>query len=158
MRDVRVFKVGKKNSLCSWHRIRNPLRVTFNFIVISIARILPSLTLKRALLRLTGMNIGKDVSIGLYAMFDIFFPELITLGDNSVLGYNCTILCHEFLVDEYRIGEVVIGRNVMVGANTTVLPGVTVGDGAVVSACSLVNKDVEAGDSVGGVPIQKIRR
>ncbi|HIV75501.1 MAG TPA: acetyltransferase, partial [Candidatus Pseudogracilibacillus intestinigallinarum] len=58
--------------------------------------------------------------------------------------------------DEYRIGEVNIGSNVLIGANSTILPGVTIGDGAIVSAASLVHKDVPPGAFVGGNPMQLI--
>ena len=45
----------------------------------------------------------------------------------------------------------------MIGANTTILPGVTIGDRAVVSAGTLVHRDVPAGAFVGGNPMQIIR-
>ncbi|GAA3319650.1 hypothetical protein GCM10020331_027410 [Ectobacillus funiculus] len=54
-------------------------------------------------------------------------------------------MAHEYLVTEYRLGDVIIGDEVMIGANTTILPGVVIGDGAVVSAGTLVHKDVPAG-------------
>ncbi|MBU0662385.1 acyltransferase [Candidatus Micrarchaeota archaeon] len=157
-RRLTVHKTKAANSLLEWHRAKNPLTVSLNFIIISLARMLPSLALKRALLRTTGMKVGKNVSIGLAAMFDIFFPELIVLEENCMIGYNCTILAHEFLREEYRTGPVVIGKNSLLGANTTVLAGVSIGAGATISACSLVNKDVPAGAFVGGVPAKELRR
>ncbi len=51
------------------------------------------------------------------------------IGENSIIGYHTTILTHEYLLSEYRVGEVVIGRDVMVGANVTILPGTVIGDG-----------------------------
>lgn len=158
MRRLQSHATSGSNSMLSWHRAKNPLIVSLNFAAISLSKILPSLALKRALLRLTGMKVGKDVSVGLGAMFDIFFPELITLADNCVIGYNATILAHEFLIDEYRTGAVVIGKNALIGANSTILAGVSIGDNAVVSACSLVNKDVAPGSFVGGVPARLLRR
>ncbi|WP_375546973.1 acyltransferase [Paenibacillus sp.] len=59
---------------------------------------------------------------------------------------------------EYRLGEVSIGDHVLIGANTTILPGVTIGDGAVVAAGSVVHKDVAAGAFVGGNPLRVINR
>jgi acetyltransferase-like isoleucine patch superfamily enzyme len=44
----------------------------------------------------------------------------------------------------------------MIGANTTVLPGVTIGDGAIVSAGTLVHKDIPGGAFVGGNPMRII--
>ena len=46
---------------------------------------------------------------------------------------------------------------VMIGANTTILPGVTIGDGAIVSASTLVYRDVPAGAFVGGNPMVVIK-
>lgn len=84
------------------------------------------------------------------------FPEKITVGDNSIIGYNTTLLAHEYLIREYRLGEIIIGNEVMIGANTTILPGVTIGDGAIVSAGTLVHKDVPEGAFVGGNPMRII--
>ncbi|MCS7087780.1 MAG: hypothetical protein NZL91_03670 [Thermoflexales bacterium] len=50
-----------------------------------------------------------------------------------------------------------IRRGATIGANCTILPGVVIGEGAVVSAMSLVNRDVPAGAFVGGVPIRLLR-
>ncbi len=141
----------------SWHKIKNPFRVCLNFIIIYTCRFLPSLSLKNILYRAIGIKVGKDASIGLMAMFDIFFPELIEIGENTVVGYNVTILAHEYLVDEWRTGRIKIGKNVMIGANSTVLAGVNIGDGAIISACSLVNRDVKYGAFVGGVPIKDLK-
>ncbi len=146
-----------KNSMHLWHKAVSPARVIFNFTVITLCRYLPSLSLKRWLYRRLGMKVGKDVSFGLAAMVDIFFPHLIIIGDNCVIGYNSTILCHEFLIDEYRTGKVIIGRDVMIGANSTILPGVRIGDRSVVGAGSLVNRDVPPGTVVAGVPARMIR-
>jgi acetyltransferase-like isoleucine patch superfamily enzyme len=66
-------------------------------------------------------------------------------------------LTHEYLVEEYRIGDVEIGDHVMIGANTTILPGVRIGDRAVVGAGSVVTKDVPEGAFVAGNPARFIR-
>lgn len=158
MRKLKVIRFsGKGNSLLYWHRVKNPLVVTYNFILIYLAKYIPSLTIKRILYRMTGMKVGRDVSVGLGATFDIFFPELIEIGDNTIIGFNSTILAHEFLQNELRTGNVKIGKDVMIGANTTVLPGVRIGDSAKISAMSLVNRDVKRGDFVGGIPIKQIK-
>jgi acetyltransferase-like isoleucine patch superfamily enzyme len=156
MRDLDVNKVQSRNSMREWHKIKNPLRVCFNFFIIYSCRFIPSLSVKNALYRALGMKVGKNASVGLMAMFDIFFPELIEIGENSLIGYNATILAHEYLVEEWRSGRVIIGKDVMIGANSTVLAGVKIGEGATISACSLVNRDVAAGAFVGGVPAREI--
>lgn len=119
-----------------------------------LARISPSLRLKILLYKAMGIKIGNKVSVGLEVTMDIFFPQLIEIGDNTIIGYNTTILCHEYLQKEYRIGKVIIGKNVTIGANTTILPGIKIEDNSVISAHSLVNKDVSG--FVGGVPAKPL--
>jgi len=133
-------------------------RVLRNALCIYAARIAPSFGIKRFLLRLTGAQIAPHAAIGLGVMLDIFFPQDITIEDDATIGYNTTILAHEFTYREWRRGPVRIARGATVGANCTILPGVVIGEGAVVSAMSLVNRDVPAGAFVGGVPIRLLRR
>ena len=145
------------NALRQWRRARSFWRVVFHFVVITIARYLPWLGVKNALYRMLGMQVGRGVAFGLAAMVDIFFPDRIRIGDRSIVGYNTVILTHEFLIDEWRVGTVEIGRDVMIGANCTILPGVRIGDGAVVAAHSLVNRDIPPGAFAGGVPARVLR-
>jgi acetyltransferase-like isoleucine patch superfamily enzyme len=133
-------------------------KVVKNFLVIQIARYTPFLSWKNWLYRtFLRMEVGEQTAVALMVMMDIMFPELIKIGRNCVIGYNTTILAHEYLVDEYRLGEVRIGDRVLVGANSTILPGVTIGDGAIVAAGTVVHKDVPPGAFVGGNPMQIIR-
>lgn len=148
--------LGPENSLSYWWKTVSPLRVMWNFLCIYAARYSPSLALKRWMLRRAGITVGRHVSVGLAVVFDIFFPEQIVIGDNSIIGYNSVVLAHEFMVNEWRRGPVVIGKNVSIGANVTILPGVVIGDGATVSAMSLVNRDVPPGAFVGGIPIRRL--
>ena len=159
MRRTERYKAkGNANSL--WHIYKTVpfLKVTKNFIVIQIARYTPFLSVKNFLFRtFLKMKVGHQTSFALMVMPDIMFPERISVGNNSVIGFNTTILAHEYLIEEYRIGDVEIGENVLIGANTTILPGVKIGDGAIVSAASLVNKDVPPNAIVGGVPAKILR-
>nr|WP_156581629.1 heptaprenylglyceryl phosphate O-acetyltransferase [Bacillus subtilis] len=142
-----------------WHVYQTVpfLKVVKNFIVIQIARYTPFIGMKNWLYRtFLRMKVGKQTSFALMVMPDIMFPEKISVGTNTIIGYNTTILAHEYLIHEYRIGKVLIGDEVMIGANTTILPGVKIGDGAVVSAGTLVHKDVPDGAFVGGNPMRII--
>ena len=152
-----VIKAKDRNSMCYWAKVRNPFRVALNYVVVALCRILPSLALKRFLLRRIGVKVGKNVAFGLESTVDVFYPELIEIGDDTIIGYNTVILAHEFLGDELRIGEVKIGRRVTIGANCTILPGVRIGDNAVISAHSLVNSDIPPNVLAGGVPAKVIK-
>ncbi|MFC4322437.1 acyltransferase [Litchfieldia salsa] len=157
MRNTTRYPVEGANSL--WHVYKTvPFwKVVKNFIVIQLARYTPFLAMKNWLYRtFLNMKIGDQTSFGLMVMLDIMFPEKISIGRNSVIGYNTTILAHEYLIKEYRLGEVLIGDEVMIGANTTILPGVRIGDHSIVSAGTLVNKDVPDGAFVGGNPMRII--
>jgi acetyltransferase-like isoleucine patch superfamily enzyme len=147
---------GAKNSLQHWLDARNPLRIVFNYVVVVMARIAPSLRLKAWLLGRIGVTVGTGVSWGLEATPDVFWPELITIEDHAIVGYDATLLCHEFLQDEYRTGEVVVGERAMVGAGAIVLPGVEIGADARVAANSLVTEDVPPGTTVAGVPAEAL--
>ncbi|TDL32551.1 acetyltransferase [Jeotgalibacillus sp. S-D1] len=158
MRRTERFYVNGANSL--WHIYKTiPFwKVVRNFIVIQLARYTPFLGVKNWLYRtFLGVKVGDQTAFALMVMLDVMFPEKISVGRNSVIGYNTTILAHEYLIREYRLGKVEIGDEVMIGANSTILPGVKIGNGAIVSACTLVHKDVPAGAFVGGNPMQIIR-
>jgi len=157
MRKTTRYPVEGANSL--WHVYKTvPFwKVVKNFIVIQLARYTPFLGMKNWLYTtFLGMKVGEQTSFALMVMLDVMFPEKISVGRNTVIGYNTTILAHEYLIKEYRLGPVEIGSEVMIGANSTILPGVTIGDGAIVSAGTLVHKDVPAGAFVGGNPMQVI--
>lgn len=157
-RKTERIPVKGSNSLWQLYRTRSFFRVLKNTLVAWIARYLPFFSWKNALYRqCLGMKIGDQTAFAFFVMVDLLYPEKISVGRNTIIGYNTTILTHEYLIDEYRIGEVKIGDEVMIGANTTILPGVTIGDRAVVGAGSVVTKDVPAGAFVAGNPIRVIR-
>lgn len=146
---------GRPSSLWTWPDARHPLRIVRNYIAIVLARHSPSLRLKNRLLRRIGVTVGDGVSWGLESTPDVFWPELLTVGDGAIIGYDVTLLCHEFLQDEYRTGPVVVGDRAMIGAGAIVLPGVEIGEGASVAANSLVVEDVPPGATVAGVPAER---
>ena len=152
------WRKREHNSLKYWHMVRNPVVVAVNFLLIWLAKYTPSLQAKRALYRATGMKVGSNASVGVGVTFDIFFPELIEIGENSIIGYDVLVLSHEFLVDRARKGKVRIGKDVLVGARSLILPGVRIGDGAKVASYSLVNRDVKPGEFVGGIPIKTLKK
>jgi heptaprenylglycerol acetyltransferase len=167
-RRYREHVVGGPNAHAYWYKARNhlngpvpvlgPLRIVLNYLVIYACKHLPSLALKRWVFRRLGMRLGRGVTIASGVAMDYFFPELIEVGDHTIIGMDAMVLAHEFLHDRFRSGAVRIGANCLVGANSTMLVGVTLGDGTTVAAMSLVHKGTPAGAFVGGVPIRILRK
>lgn len=158
MRNTKRYPVQGSNSLWQVYKTVSFWKVMKSFVIITIARFTPWLPVKNWLYRtFLHMEIGEKTAIGLMVMMDTMFPEKIHIGDNSVIGYNTTILAHEYLIDEYRLGDVYIGSNVMIGANSLVLPGVTIGDNAIVGAGAVVTKDVPPSTFVAGNPARIIK-
>lgn len=109
-----------------------------------------------------GINIkpGKNVFINSGCCFQDHAG--IEIGDGTLIGHQVVIatLNHD-LNPECRADmfpkAVKIGKNVWIGAHATILPGVTIGDNAVIAAGAVVAKDVEKNTVVGGVPAKKIK-
>jgi acetyltransferase-like isoleucine patch superfamily enzyme len=155
-RLARTATPGPRNSLWSWTDAKSPLRVALNYLLVWVARVVPSLRARNWALRRLGASVAPGVAWGLEATPDVFWPELITLDAHCIVGYDATLLCHEFLQAEYRTGEIVVGERAMVGAGAVVLPGVEIGADARVAANSLVADDVPPGATVAGVPAEVV--
>ena len=90
--------------------------------------------------------------------------ENIVIGNQCMFANNFVVVDHDHdrkdgkILKELVSAPVKIGNNVWCGANVTVLKGVTIGDGAVIAAGSVVNRDVAAYSVVAGVPARKISK
>lgn len=106
-------------------------------------------------------TIGKNVFINACCHFQD--QGGITLGDGCLIGHNVVFatLNHGFApTDRASLypAPIVLGKNVWVGSNSTLLQGIRIGDNAVIGAGSVVTKDVPANTIVGGVPATILRR
>lgn len=114
------------------------------------------------------VDFGCNINFGanFYANFNATFLDCapITFGDNVLLGTNVTFTTAGHATDpQERVDGVEfaypinIGSNVWFGANSIVLPGVTIGDGVVVGANSVVTKDISSNCLVVGSPARVIK-
>lgn len=106
------------------------------------------------------IEIGRDVFINACCHFQDHGG--VTLGDGCQIGHNVVFatLNHGMAPEDRHTtypAPIVLGKNVWVGSNATILSGVTIGDNAIVAAGAVVTKDVAADAIVGGVPAKFIR-
>lgn len=111
-------------------------------------------------------DFGKNITVGKNVFINAccHFQDQggITLGENCLVGHNVVFatLNHGFAPEERQSmlpAPIVVGRNVWIGSNSTILQGVTIGDNSIIAAGSVVTKDVLANAIVAGVPARFIR-
>ncbi len=122
--------------------------------------------LRVALYRAMGIHVGDHVYIGMDTWLDDQFPELIVLEDDVVISFRVIVVVHDDArrMDRIEPGQldgtvapVILRRRAYVGAGAILLPGVTVGEGAVVAAGAVVTRDVPPHTVVAGVPARVVK-
>ncbi len=111
-------------------------------------------------------DFGKNITLGnrVFINAGCKFQDQggIVIGDDCLIGHNATLCTINHAQDPDRRGDmefhpIRIENKVWLGANVTILPGVTIGEGAIVAAGAVVTKDVAARTIVGGVPARVIK-
>ncbi len=101
--------------------------------------------------RWRGVNIGNNAFIGLHVLLETSRPFLIRIDDNVIVSVGATLVAH------FRGPEgIVIERDAFIGPAAVILPGVTIGQGAVVTAGSVVSASVSPMTVVQGNPARPI--
>lgn len=120
-------------------------------------------------LRTIGCTVGKDVFIGSQVWIDAGHTDMIVLEDHSHLDARCVVLCHKRQLENYCVGDdyaklpyktgpVKLCKGCSVGTDTLLMPGVTIGEGAIVGAGSLVTKDIPAWTIAVGRPARVVKQ
>ncbi len=121
------------------------------------------------ILRKIGCTVGKNVFIGDNVKVDAGHSDLIILEENAHVAGGCRLLCHQrdlsnyYVGDDYaklpyKLGKVILKKGSLVGMNSFVMPGVTVGEGAIVGAGSMVTKDIPAWTIAVGRPAKVVKQ
>lgn len=119
------------------------------------SRVMPPVTIVRG----NSVKIGKNVVVMNNALF--MAAGGITIEDNVLVAANAQLISNNHDLYDHAVltcKPVHLKRNCWIGAGATILPGVTVGENAVVGAGAVVTKDVEANTVVGGNPAKLIKR
>ncbi len=143
-------------TLHKWRQIKNPFIALINNLILQFQRRPMGQDIRQLLLKLVGVKIGKNVFIDDDVLFDGWYPELISIGDDSHIRSHTALATHEGMVGAFRKGEIEIGKNVLVGAGGGVLPGVKIGDDSEVLPFAFVANDVSPGTRVEGIPAHKV--
>jgi serine acetyltransferase len=113
-------------------------------------------TLRRLFLtRVMGMDIHPTAQLSMSCKLDRNYPVGIHIGAYSYLAFESRVLCHDRTRGLYV--DTWIGENCFIGGRAMILPGVRIGDGAIVGAGSVVTKDVPPRCAVAGNPAQIIK-
>jgi acetyltransferase-like isoleucine patch superfamily enzyme len=128
-----------------------------------LSRVVPYSGLRVWMHRKRGVKIGKGVHIGPMVTIDDVYPNFVIIedgvsiaGQNFILTHNKPLEYHKHL-SEAMLAPVVIKKNAWVAIGVIILPGVTIGEGAIVASGAVVSKDVPPNTLVGGVPAKVIK-
>lgn len=163
-----------------YHELR-ALKEDFDLLLTTLVGYIPSHFLRNLFYRLyCGVSLGKQSSIHWRARF--FCPWRIKIGPNCIIGNDCFLDGRRGITLEKNVniggwvhlytsqhdmddpwfgekgGPIVIEEYVSIGSRATILPGVTIGKGAVVAAGAVVTKNVAPYTIVGGVPAKPIKK
>lgn len=158
---LRVEAFAVRNLLIQMNNSSNPDEITQ-----ILSRILDKEVQDVAIFTPIYINYGKHITIGknVFINFDCTFLALggITIEDDVLIGPKVSLITenHPLNPEERKglIGKPIhIKKNAWIGANVTILSGVTIGENAVVAAGALVSKDVPDNTIVGGIPAKFIK-
>ena len=138
------------------------LRKIRNTIYMLLAYSCPNNKMRQWMHRRRGVHIGKNVYLGMFCFLDNLHPEYIYIEDNASVNAGTMILTHFNPMKRYapifqaQMAPVLIKEGAIVAVRSTIMPGVCIGKNAVVSAGTIVDKDVPDCTLVKGNPMKVV--
>ena len=138
-----------------WVRLRN-------YLCFLLAYVAPSNKFRVALNRWKGVHIADGAYIGMFVFMDNAYPEYIFVEEDAAINAGCVLVAHFNRMAHFRrtvlakVDPIVIKRGTMLGMRCMIMPGVTIGEYSMVSAASVVYKNVEKQMIVRGNPAEEI--
>ena len=155
MRAIKPFKSGAYTMNDNFFTYWKLYTVIYEF---GRGALLPFTTVfsKPLIAILFGAKIGQDVALGGH----LVDPQLINIGNKTIIGQNSVITAHTINSGSIILKPVFIGSKVTVGVHSVIMSGVKVGEGAIITAGSVVppNTRIPAYELWGGIPIKKIKK
>jgi len=101
-----------------------------------------------------GLKLGYKSDIGAFTYINA--KNGVIIEDFVQIGSHCS-LYSESTIDS-KVGQIILKKNCKIGSHSVIMPGVTIGENAVIGAFSFVNKDVQENVVAAGVPIKIIKK
>ncbi len=101
-----------------------------------------------------GLKLGYKTDIGAFTYINA--KNGVVIEDFVQIGSHCS-LYSESTIDS-KVGQIILKKNCKIGSHSVIMPGVTIGENAVIGAFSFVNKDVQENVVAAGVPIKIIKK
>jgi len=141
---------------------RFAIRKVKNIFLYKLSYMCPLNGLRIKMHRGRGVNIGNNVYIGQHCVIDNAYPEYIYIEDNVSLAGEVSVIAHSnpyihfASIVESKVSPVIIREGAWVGVKAVILPGVEIGKRSIVSAGTVVDKNVPPYTLVKGNPMKKI--
>jgi len=100
------------------------------------------------------LKLGNSVDIGAFTYINA--KKGVTMGDYVQIGSHCSL--YSISTIDNKEGNIILKKNCRVGTHSVVMPGVTIGENAVIGAFSFVNTDIPDNTLAYGIPAKKIRK
>jgi len=169
------FSEEEYGHISFWRAFKRGFRGIFNAILLKYCMysvILSPLNyrkLRPILWRWMGAKVGKDCYIGYEVWVDMTNTHLVELEDHVHIANRCLLLCHQRDLSNYCVGDdyaklrykkekIILKKGCLVGMDSMIMPGVTIGEGAIVGAGSLVTKDIPAWTIATGRPAKVVKQ
>ena len=142
--------------------ISQKLKKIKNTVLMLTAYACPINGLRIKLHRMRGVTIGNNVYLGIFCLLDNLYPEYIYIEDNASINAGSMLLTHFNPMRQFapilqaRAAPVIIGKKSILAVRSIILPGVTIGESAIISAGSVVDKNVADFTLVRGNPAKKV--
>jgi len=130
-----------------------------------LAWLAPVYQFRSSVYRKCGVKVGRNVYIGFQVLIDGEYPEYIEIEDEASVGPGVSIMAHSgaspfhqrLKIYHEKPQKVTVKRGAWIAAHAVILPGVTIGEGAIVAAGAVVSRDVPAYTIVAGNPARPVQ-
>lgn len=149
----------KEGDLAEGSREEFAAQVNILFYLVLFNALIRTHFLPLPLARLVYIALGAHLGENTYSAGAILDPPLTELGANCIIGHDAVLFSHAIEGRRFALSRIKIGNNVTIGAMSVVMSGVTIGDGAIVCAGSVVLKNtrIAANEVWGGVPAKRLK-